>query len=157
MFAASRGHWHIVEYLATTHRADVVLPSQFSETPLMIACASGYLNIVRFLAEETRASETLEEVDVADNTALFIAALHGRPAVVEYLASRGAKTEKPLMKLETIMQLDGYLKEFCTIHRCELIYHGMKRYAAPSIRPSFPYSLIHPLTCCSILCGIRFA
>ncbi len=99
----------------------------------MIACASGYLNIVRFLCEETRAAESLEEDDLDGNTALFIAALHGRPAVVEYLASRGAKIEKLAVKSDNIAGLDMYLREFCVLHKCESIYRGTQRLASVSL------------------------
>jgi len=55
-----------------------------------LAASNGYLNIVHFLLEETKALESLENTNHDKNTALLLSAHYGRLNAVRYLVSHGA-------------------------------------------------------------------
>jgi ankyrin repeat protein len=87
--AAKAGHADMVYFLLIRGaRAD--LSDQSRNTPLMAACSSGFLGVVRTLLEHQE-GQGLDSKDAEGRTALFKAAENGHEEVVVFLLSRGAQ------------------------------------------------------------------
>jgi len=79
---------------------------------LMIAASNGYLNIVRFLVEETNCGDrdSLEATNHERNTAVMLAARHGWLHIVRYLASQGVEVESENLYGHTIATMPFTLR-----------------------------------------------
>ncbi|CAE7215070.1 Ank2 [Symbiodinium natans] len=89
--AAWEGNVDLVRKLLRRESPD--LPDEEGSTPLHLAADEGYLEVVRCLVEEGKAS-CVDAVDGEGNTALLLAAKEGRTKVVDYLLT-SAKLQAP--------------------------------------------------------------
>ena len=85
-FAAIHGYFELVT-LYVGQGADVDLVNNNKTSPIYVASQEGYLNIVKYLAENASANIFLQEID--GHTSLHIAAAHVHHKVVVYLALKG--------------------------------------------------------------------
>jgi len=51
--ASTNGHLEIIKVLVEQAEGDVNTPNNYGETPLVLACKKGYLDVIRFLVEST--------------------------------------------------------------------------------------------------------
>jgi len=86
--ACMSGHFDVVEYLLTSHRANLEATDNSGRTPLLYACLSGHIEVVRYLLSDRGAN--LEATDNAGNTPLHLACWDSHFEVIRYLLSRRA-------------------------------------------------------------------
>jgi ankyrin repeat protein len=90
--AAERGHMDTVALLLTAGAAPDPARDATGYPPVVVAAGGGHLAVVKRLIE---AGAPVDRRDILGNTALFVASVHGRRDVADYLLSRGASPMVP--------------------------------------------------------------
>ena len=89
-YASKYGCYDRVKWLLDRH-AEVNIRNIHEQTPLMLACMGGYLDVIILLVKHNADTGAF---DVTDKTPLHFAAISGRKLVVEFLLACGCVADK---------------------------------------------------------------
>lgn len=97
-----------------TPLVESMLPVFFKNTPLMMACLHGNLNLVKAILSEPGGAQNMEDQNQFENTALILAAINNNIPIMHCLIAAGANVsmvtsggESVLMKAAYHNQLDA--------------------------------------------------
>jgi ankyrin repeat protein len=90
LWAITKGHKSLAEHLLRTENCDIEQKNAYGQTPLILAVANEYADLVQLLLEQ---GANVEAEATSKGTALSVAVRHGNEAIVRLLLDQYARIE----------------------------------------------------------------